>query len=124
MSESELVNRIYLYKMPLRKITTDEERLLDHLIGLARLKLPQGWKENLMVEPMDDAGMGSLLLHPNGQQDMKRIFGSVLSEYEFKDVDRATVIVSLNADQHGQIFELDVWKTTFEPLKAFPTKFS
>lgn len=109
--------------MPIRKINADEERLLDHLIVQAGLKMPQAWKEKLMVEPMDEGGMGSLILHPDGRPDTKRIFGSVLSEYEFKDVDHASVIVSLNADQHGQIFELDVWKTTFEPLKAIPTEF-
>lgn len=109
--------------MPLRKIHTEEDRLLTHMIGLAHLKLPPNWRDALMVEPMDDAGMGSLVLHPNGKRDLNRTFGKVLSEYEFKDTDRAAVVVTLNADQHGQIFELDVWKTTFAPLQSIPLKF-
>ena len=109
--------------MPFRKISPDEERLLDHLVKLSGKKMPADWKQQLMVEPMDDGNMGSLVLHPLGKIDNKREFGSTLSEYGFKDSDRADVVASLNADQQGMIFELDIWKTTFEPLKKIPDNF-
>ncbi|MEO8582449.1 MAG: hypothetical protein ABI415_01560 [Flavitalea sp.] len=107
-----------------RKITEDEMRLLDFLIKKAKLKLPANWKENLMVKSMDDAGMGSLVLYPKEIAKDEREFGSAASEIEFKDEDRKDVIASLNLDEAGEIFELDIWKTTFDPLIRIPKTFS
>ena len=106
--------------MPLRKPTNAEERFLAFMIKKAKIKMSPDWKENILVSPMDEANMGSLLLFPDGKRKDNRSFGRTAAEHEFKDADRASVIASLNLDEAGNIFELDIWKTTFEPLINFP----
>ena len=101
-------------------MSTDEERLIDFLINKVSLKMASGWKTEFMVKPMDDGGMGSLVLYPRDMMNDKREFGTTVSECEFKDEDRSLVIASLNLDSKGELFELDIWKTTFEPLKKIP----
>ena len=106
--------------MPLRKLTEAEEGFLQFMIEKAKLKMKEDWKLTIRAAPMDEGGMGSLVLFPNGTQSGSRSFGRTAAEYEFKDADRATVVASLNLDQAGELFELDIWKTTFEPLIRFP----
>lgn len=99
-----------------RKISKEEERLIDFLIDKASLKLPDNWKHNLLVSPMQDGSMGSLSLSFVSQSKEKRVFGEQVSECHFIDEDGIDVIASLNVDQNGNLFELDIWKTDFSPL--------
>lgn len=69
-----------------------------------------------VAEDMDDGGMGSLLFP--GSRD--RIYGGTLAEAEFRDEDGTPVLVSLNLDSSGELFELDVWKVDFSPLIRIP----
>lgn len=103
-----------------RQPTADELRLIDHLVSLASSKIKGEWKEGLLVKYMDEARTGSLLLYPRGKVNDGRAFGAQVSEYHFKDADRADVIASLNTDANGDLFELDIWKTTFNPLIRIP----
>lgn len=104
----------------LRKITDDELRLLKHLMHLANLNISL---EKLMVNNMDDGGMGSLLLYPTGKISEKT-YGSTPSEVEFRDADRSPVLASLNLDKNGDLFELDIWKINFDPLIRIPETFN
>ena len=90
------------------------------MVNQASLVLPVNWQQSLRVKPMDDGGMGSLMLFPDGKETDKPVFGRTVFEYEFKDADRANVLASLNLDERGQLFELDIWKVNFEPLIKFP----
>jgi hypothetical protein len=74
----------------------------------------------ITVEVMDDGGMGSLLLFLPGGDGKKRLFGSKISEINFKDTDGVEVIATLNVDKEGQLFELDIWKTDFSRLIEIP----
>jgi hypothetical protein len=104
-----------------RNPTAQEQRLLDVLIARAsEVNLPTDWRATLRVQPMKDGGMGSLHLFPNGRSEEKRLFGRRVSEYQFADVDGTQVIASLNVDQVGRLFELDIWKTDFSPLICVP----
>lgn len=103
-----------------RKPTIQEEGLLDILVKKSSLVLPDNWKDNLLVRPMDDGEMGSLYLFPNGEVTENRIFGEQVSEHYFTDLDGVEVIASLNADVNGKLFELDIWKTNFGKLVKFP----
>ncbi|MDB5199722.1 MAG: hypothetical protein JWO92_1685 [Chitinophagaceae bacterium] len=107
----------------MRKLFPDEERLLLHLIKNASVTFNEKWNERLLVKPMDDGGMGSLLFFPNGKFDTNRSFGKCVSENQFKDADNVEVIASLNVDSKGNLFELDIWKTDFSPLIKIPEKF-
>lgn len=106
--------------MPLRKLTAAEERFLEFMISQANIKVPADWKDTMLVSPMDDAGMGSLVLFPRGKTDANRSFGRLAAEFQFKDTDRVEVLASLNLDQNNELFELDIWKMNFDPLRQFP----
>jgi hypothetical protein len=106
--------------MPLRKPTDRELRFIAYMIREGKGKINPRWSDTLMVSPMDDGNMGSLLLYPNGKITTDRIFGSTLFELEFKDADHVAVVASLNLDQHGDLFELDIWKVNFDPLIQLP----
>lgn len=106
--------------MPLRKPSEQELRFIAYMIREGKGKIAAHWSENLQVAPMDDGGMGSLLLYPEGKIIPGRAFGRTLHEVEFKDADHVAVVASLNLDQHGDLFELDIWKVNFDPLIRLP----
>lgn len=95
--------------------------LLVLLVNKASLVLHEGWQENLSVCEMDDGGMGSLYLLPDSQLNTNRHFGDEVSKFQFTDDDSVQVIASLNLDDSGNLFELDVWKTDFSRLIRFPS---
>jgi hypothetical protein len=103
-----------------RKPTPQEERLIEILINNASIDFPSDWKESLMVCSMNDGGMGSLYLFSKGEANKNRIFGKTVSDFQFKDLDGVDVIVSLNVDDEGDLFELDIWKTDFSKLIKLP----
>lgn len=103
-----------------RTPSKQEITLIKLLVDKSTKTFPLGWEDNLSVQPMSDGGMGSLLLLPKGITNQTREFGECISEYQFLDVDGINVIVSLNVDKSGELFELDVWKTDFNPLIRFP----
>ena len=103
-----------------RKPTQDELNLIELLINNSSTKIPSEWKINLRVKDMDDGGMRGLYLFNNLNLKNRRIFGKSISEYHFVDEDGVKVIVSLYLDELGNLFELDIWKTDFTPLKKFP----
>ena len=103
-----------------RKPLPQEERLLDHLVQKSSIEISSAWKNGLLVSLMDDGGMGSLQLFPSGIKREDRLFGKCVSQYQFTDKDGIEVIVSLNLDDKGQLFELDIWKTDFSQLICFP----
>src|SRR5689334_6691412 len=106
--------------MPLRKPTKEEVQFIAFMIREGKGNINDRWRETLMVAPMDDGNTGSLLLYPDGNITTGTTFGHTLFEVEFKDADRVAVVASLNLDQHGQLFELDIWKVNFDPLIRLP----
>lgn len=106
--------------MEYRKPTTAELRLLKTLVQKTSNLIPPSWEENLLVKPMKDGGMGSLYLYPEGAIKEDRIFGKQVSEFQFTDEDGVEVIASLNLDNNGDLFELDLWKTNFDVLVRLP----
>lgn len=108
--------------MQIRKPTSEEMLLLKHLISISEIEIGQQL-DGLTVSNMDDGGMGSLLLHPKNITDDKRIFGGMISEYEFKDVDGVTILASLSVDSSENLFEIDLWKMDYSPLVELPNKY-
>jgi hypothetical protein len=94
-----------------RLLTPEELDLIAFILGRGSNLLGRGD----LVEEMNDGGMGSLLFV--GAKD--RCFGKRLGSAEFNDVDGTLVSVALNVDQHGELFELDIWKVDFSPLQRF-----
>mgnify|MGYP006389328235 FL=1 len=46
--------------------------------------------------------------------------GSQASECSFLDEDGMVVFAALNLDKNGKLFELDLWRVDFNPLKTLP----
>jgi hypothetical protein len=69
-----------------------------------------------LVQNMDDGGMGSLRFA--GEE--LRSLGSCLVEAEYVDSDGVPVSITLNADTSGRLYELDMWKVDFTPLRKYP----
>jgi hypothetical protein len=72
----------------------------------------------LLVEDMKDGGMGSLRF--KSEADRARRFGTKIAEAEYTDADGVPVSAAVNLDDHGELFELDIWKADFSPLKRYP----
>ncbi|MBB5647909.1 DUF6984 family protein [Pedobacter cryoconitis] len=70
------------------------------------------------VKEMNDGGMGSLKVIVEGKDD--RAYSRVLAEADFSDVDQVPVFISVILDSNGKLFELEVFKGDFSPLKRFP----
>jgi hypothetical protein len=104
----------------MRKPSTDELRLIEALVARSSEQLVGDWREKLFVETMNDGGMGSLLLFPDGRGSDGRKFGGTASELHFEDADGVEVSVTLNLDQAGAMFEVDIWRVDFRPLIRIP----
>ena len=75
--------------------------------------------EEYAVEDMDDGGMGSILFvgsHPNSNREL----GVELGAAEFTDSDGIFVLVYLNADNFGELYEMEIWKGTGTPVISYP----
>ncbi len=107
--------------MVLRSPLPTELLLLEFLCGgTERNELSHKLTAKIKVADLDDGGMGSLRLFPQGSELSNAKFGKRTSACQFKDKDGVDVIASLNLDQHGDLFELDIWKTDFGKLIQIP----
>src|SRR5665213_3963443 len=70
------------------------------------------------VQDMADSRMGSLRFKAEDGSD--RRFGKEIGEVRFSDEDGVLVSATLNLDNNNELFELDIWKTDFSPLKRYP----
>ncbi len=102
----------------MRKPTEAERRLLARLAHADNLTTE--WLDGLTVAEMDDGGMGSLRLAPEGKDDPDRAFGRAGEQLEFADADGIPVIASLYLDDAGAPLELEMWKVDFTPLVRIP----
>ena len=50
----------------------------------------------------------------------QRRFGKKIAEAEFTDENGTPVSAVENVDENGELFELDIWKVDFSPLKRYP----
>lgn len=72
----------------------------------------------LIVEEMEDGGMGSLRVVVDGEDN--RLFSRELAKVDLFDADQVPVFISVNLDTDGHFFELEIFKGDFSPLKKFP----
>jgi hypothetical protein len=103
-----------------RLLRPDEKSLLAALISKAHG--PKDLVESLSncrVEEMSDGGMGSLRFSP--QDGRPRLLGERLLDAEFADVDGVPIMVRVNLDDCGELYELDIWKVDFSPVVQFPS---
>lgn len=108
------------YMESTKKINAIEKAILECLIRLGSMQLLRGWDRNLLVQKMDDGGMGSFLIfqEPSDFGETRK-FGKQVSEFEFIDDDGIPVLVSLNVDDKNRLFEVDIWKADYKPVINF-----
>jgi len=104
--------------MMYRRLSQQERKLLALLIKKSNRTFDPSWKTKMIVRPMKDGGMGSLVLYPDGVFVNGRSYGRFVSDYMFKDKDNVDVLASLYVDKSGKLYELGMWKVNFEPLIA------
>jgi hypothetical protein len=104
-----------------RKLRKEEVDLIAAILGdspKASEILPS--LPDRLVEDMKDGGMGSLRFMEQGNRE--RRFGKKIAEAEFADEDGIPVSAVVNLDDRDQLFELDIWKVDFSPLKRYPRR--
>jgi len=108
--------------MGYRDASPDQRRLLLALLAKAHLEQRFiNWLDQLMVEPLDDGGMGSFRITAAAWAE-RRQAGPCIAELQFEDADGVLVLASLYADVEGQPCEVDIWKVNFEPLIRIPAQ--
>ncbi|CAN0627471.1 protein of unknown function [Burkholderia multivorans] len=109
-----------LTKLKKLRILDDAEReLIEHMLkGTSQAAQFRDSLSGCLVEDMNDGGMGSLRFYR--QNSGKRFLREDVCQMMFSDADGVPVLITLSLDNFGQLFELDVWKVDFSPLKRFP----
>ena len=95
----------------MRNLNSTEIEIMTKLLNIAGLEIDL---TKLLVNPMDDGGMGSLSIGTNYEN---RQLGQEVAEYMFDDVDGTPVSAALNVDTEGNLYELDIWKVDFSPTQ-------
>ena len=91
--------------------------LIGALIGMLPDAAPlRSQLPGALVQPMNDGGMGSLRFVTSGSDRMhhEAVAARCLDE------DGVPLELSLNLDENGDLFELDIWKVDFSPVKHLP----
>jgi hypothetical protein len=102
-----------------RSLRPEEKKLIRQLLdGNLRAKRLQAALPKSRVREMRDGGMGSLRFV--NERDEARCLAKAIAEATTVDKDGVPVSIALNVDEHGDLFELDIWRVDFSPLKAFP----
>ena len=100
-----------------RKLYKEEIDLIEYLAVKANYQLEKYWYDEYQAFPMDDGGMGSILLVADNLSNQERFFKAQIADCILHDVDDVAIIISLNIDQNDCLFELDVWKVDYSPVK-------
>ena len=100
-----------------RELNKVEIDLIEYLARKAKYPLKKNWYTEYKAFPMNDGGMGSLLLIPKNLPQHDRVFNTQISDCLLKDIDNMDILISLIIDQYDFLFELDVWKCDFSPVK-------
>ena len=100
-----------------RPLRPNELALLAALLGES-VSAAEARLGGRQVEDMADGGMGGIRFLPKSRA--RRLFGRRAAEAEYADADGVTVIISLNMDDQGDLYELDFWKADFSPLRSYP----
>ena len=99
-----------------RALNKEEIDLIEYLARKAKYPLSKYWYNEFKASPMDDGGMGSILLIPNKLLQHPRMFKAQISDCLLKDTDGIAILISLNIDQNNCLFELDIWKSDYSSV--------
>lgn len=105
----------------MRTISDAEYLLITELfVRLEMSPVSFGLSRQLKVEELADGGMGSIrFIHPESPDEPMSL-GQWVVAGEFQDTDGVIVSLAINVDKRNQLYELDLWKVDFSPLRRFP----
>lgn len=101
----------------IRNIRNNEKEIINFLldkVSLSELKI----QETVLVEDLNDGLMGSIQFVNKSSNNRK--YDKRLIEVEYVDSDNIPVYISLTVDNNKELYELDIWKTDFNPLIEYP----
>jgi hypothetical protein len=102
-----------------RLLLPAEQELLEGMLSASGTKFTVGFPlPSALVEDMNDGGMGSIRFLPSADQGGRT--AQVIAQGEYVDEDGVPVSIAINADQNGELFEVDFWKVDVSPLKRYP----
>ncbi|MFA5122146.1 hypothetical protein [Zavarzinia sp.] len=106
---------------PLRPLRVEEKAVIATLaqaFDLDRALVSTEALARARVKEMPDGGMGSLrfIRRQGGVHDVGRVTEPLWA----RDEDDVPVAFTLFLDEAGQLFELDVWKVDYSPLRRYP----
>ncbi|RYY99179.1 MAG: hypothetical protein EOO11_05850 [Chitinophagaceae bacterium] len=98
--------------MARRPIAPEERALIQHLLQ----HVPNGSRYAIPdeVEPFSGSGLGSIQLARRGDH------AGDLVQVNYQDADRQPVLITLSANEFGELFDLDIWRSDFDPLQQYP----
>ena len=100
----------------MRPLAVHELPLVRYLFDKAGLTFDPN---QLLVETMDDGGMGSLAFAPI---DSARRFGGIEAGYVYVDSDGVAIDAALMVDREGRPFELDMFKADSGQTLRWPAE--
>jgi hypothetical protein len=103
----------------MRPLRQEETEVLAALLGMVLSSAKPPHEGELFAVDLPDGGMGSIRL--TNKSDRPRKMGSELVTAHYIDKDQIPVVISINLDQEGRLFEMDFWKVDFSSLKRYPT---
>jgi len=99
-------------------LRTEEDLLIRVLLSSQQNKLDFLRQLDIaLVSDMQDGGMGSIRF----VCDENRHLGRAIVEADYVDSDDVLVSIVVNVDQNERLFEVDMWKVNFLPLRRYPS---
>jgi hypothetical protein len=102
----------------MRVLRKEESDVLETLLGMVSCSTKPSFESELLAVDLKDGAMGSIRL--TDKSDRARKMGSELVTAHYIDEDGVPVVISVNLDEDGRLFEMDFWKVDFSPLKHYP----
>ena len=100
-----------------RRLSQEEYTLLESMLSRNASALPLITQlQDAEVEQMSDGHMGGLRFVHQRMRSM----GHEIVKSTYADENGVPVSLSVNTDEEGNLFELDIWKVDFSPLRRFP----
>jgi hypothetical protein len=101
---------------PARNLRSEERSLIAALLSISHREKLKALAPEIQARDLQDGGMGSIRF----DRGDPRHFGQEIARAEYQDMDGILVSITLNIDDRGELFELDIWKVDSSPLKRFP----
>jgi hypothetical protein len=102
-----------------RTLKQEELELLTALLSRVPMAERPHPGEHILAVDLKDGGMGSIRIVTERDNPARRM-GRELVSANYVDEDGVLVSISLNLDEDGKPFEIDMWKVDFSPLRRFP----